>query len=408
MRRLSSRGWLGRQRASAESPVTSSGGLRRPLHIVQAAAFPYPSPQGSQVYVRGMARALARRGHRVTVACYAHGVGPSDPEYAVVRTPPVPGYDNLRAGPDLVKPLLDAALAVQLARVGGDVVHAHNYEAPLAAALSRVRTRAPVVYCAHNTMGEELHTYFEGRVARRLARGVGQLLDRTVPRLADHALAIHDGAVPTLRSLGCRHVSCVPPGVDPHDLRACPPVELPPGPWVIYAGNPDAYQDLDVLVAAMRELPDVGLVMVSASPLDHWAAQGLPRARFVQTASFEVVRSHLAAATVAALPRTVCTGYPIKMLNYLGMGLPTVAAEGSARLLPGVVSVPNRDPSALAAAIRQLVDDAPRRRALARDAREHVLAHCTWDARAEDLEDVYREVLARHAVRGDGRVPQAV
>ena len=345
--------------------------------------------------MRGMARALARRGHRVTVACYAHGVGPVDSDYEVVRTPPVPGYKNLRAGPDLVKPLLDAALAWKLAQIGGDIVHAHNYEAPLAAALARVRTQAPIVYCAHNTMGEELHTYFDGRVARGLARRVGRLLDLTVPRLADHALAIHEGAVPTLRELGCPWVTAVPPGIDPHDVRPCTPANLPPGPWVVYAGNPDAYQDLDVLIEAMRQLPDVGLLMVSASSLTHWRNQGLKKARFVETTDFEEVRSLLAAATIAALPRTVCTGYPIKLLNNLGMGLPTVAAEGSARPLPGVMSVPNHDAEQMARTIRFWVDRPEQCRKVGREAREYVVSHCSWAARAVELEAVYHAVLQR-------------
>lgn len=381
-------------------PVDAQGRLRRPLHVVQAAAFPFPSPQGSQVYVRGMARALARRGHRVTVACYAHGQGDVDDDYDVVRTPPVPGYDNLRAGPDLVKPWLDLALAARLARLDADVVHAHNYEAPLSAALARLKTRTPIVYCAHNTMGEELHTYFDGRVARRLARLAGRALDRSVPRLADHALGIHQGAVPVLRELGCAHVSCVPPGVDPDDVAPVEPHVLPPGPWVVYAGNPDAYQDLDVLVAAMRQLPDVGLLMVSASSLESWAQAGLPRARFVQTGDYREVRRWMAAAHVAALPRTVCTGYPIKLLNSLGMGIVTVCAAGSSRPLPGVVTVPDHDPDAMAAEIRALVDHADRRRTLGAAARAHVLAHCTWDARARDLEAVYIDVLARPRRRG--------
>lgn len=369
--------------------------MRRPLRIVQAAAFPFPSPQGSQVYVRGMARALARRGHDVTVACYAHGVGEPDPEYRVVRTPAVRGYDNLRAGPDLVKPFLDAALALRLGRLEADVVHAHNYEAPLAAALARIWTRVPIIYNAHNTMGEELHTYFEGRLARRIAHRVGRALDRTVPRLADHALAISAPGVDSLRALGCARVSHVAPGVDPDELPETRPAELPPGPWVVYAGNPDRYQDLDVLVEAMRSVPEAGLLMVSASPLDEWAASGLPRLRLVQTASFAEVRGLLAASSVAALPRTVCTGYPIKLLNYLGMGLPTVAAEGSAQRLPGVVTVPNRDPAAMAAALRTLVVDEERCRRLGAAARDHVLTSCTWDARAVELEAVYWDVLRR-------------
>ncbi|MCB9777320.1 MAG: glycosyltransferase family 4 protein [Alphaproteobacteria bacterium] len=369
--------------------------MSRPLHIVQAAAFPFPSPQGSQVYVQGMARALARRGHRVTVACYAHGVGQPDSIYDVVRTPAVPGYGNLRAGPDLVKPVLDLALAARLARLRADIVHAHNYEAPVAAALARLRTGTPIVYCAHNTMAEELHTYFEGRIARSVARRAGRLLDRTVPRLADHAQAISPAAVRTLQALGCSHVSMVPPGIDPDELPMTVPAALPPGPWVVYAGNPDAYQDLDVLFDAMARVPGARLLMVSASSLAAWRARGLPGLHTVETDDFAVVRSLLAAADIAALPRTRCTGYPIKLLNYLGMGLPTVAAQGSAQPLPGVVAVPDRDAAAFADAVSALLEHPERRARLAADARAHVLQHCTWDARAAELEALYRSVLSR-------------
>ena len=372
----------------------------RPLHIVQVAAFPYPTSQGSQVYVRGMARALARRGHRVTVACYAHGGCGSDPGVEVVRTPAFPGYDNLRAGPDLVKPVLDLALAVVLARLKADVFHAHNYEAPLAAALAQRVRPTPMVYSAHNTMSEELHTYFQRPLARRLARRLGGVLDATVPRLADHAIAINPQTAPFLSQMGCRQVSVVPPGVDPDELPLTAPAALPPGPWVVYAGNPDAYQDLDVLVAAMKRLPEVGLLMVSASPLASFHQLGLPRLRCVQTDDFSVVRAYLAAADLAVLPRTVCSGFPIKLLNYLGMGLPTVAASGSARPMPGMVSVAGHNPAAMAAAIAALLQDSTRRAALSAAARAHVLTHCTWDARGAELEKVYLSVLSERSVSG--------
>jgi glycosyltransferase involved in cell wall biosynthesis len=369
--------------------------LDRPLRIVQAAAFPFPSPQGSQVYVRGMARALARRGHHVTVACYSHGAGQVDHEYQVVRTPAVPGYRNVRAGPDLVKPFLDLALAVRLARLRADIVHAHNYEAPLAAVLSRLWTGVPVVYNSHNTMSEELHTYFDGRLAKAVARRVGAVLDHSVPRMADHAVAINARAVPVLQSFGCRAVSHVPPGIEPDDLPETRPAKLPPGPWVVYAGNPDRYQDLDVLVEAMRQVPMARLLLVSASPLDEFAACDLPGLRCVVTQDFAEVRSLIAAADVAALPRAVCSGYPIKLLNYLGMGVPTVAAEGSARDLPGVVVVPNRDPAAMACALNDLLRSPDHLQSLGKSARTHVLTRCTWQARAVELEHVYAQVLSR-------------
>jgi glycosyltransferase involved in cell wall biosynthesis len=351
--------------------------------------------QGSQVFVRGMARALAQRGHAVTVACYGHGQGEPDPDYAVVRTPRVPGYGSLRAGPDLIKPALDLALAARIAQIPADVVHAHNYEAPVSAYLARRLTGVPVVYGAHNTMSEELHTYFDRPSTRRIARCAGHMLDRTIPKRADHALALTPRGVDTLTGLGCRAVDCVPPGVDMAELSCSEPEIVPGGPWVVYAGNPDRYQDLDVLVDAMRLVPQAGLLLISASPLDQWADCGLPRIRCIQTTDFERVKALLAGSAVAAVPRTVCSGYPIKLLNYLGMGIPTVAAAGSAQDLPGVISVPNSDPGAMAAAIRILIEQGGRRAALGARARRHIAEHCTWAARAQELEAVYMEVISR-------------
>ncbi len=370
-------------------------GVDRPLRIVQAAAFPFPTPQGSQVFVRGMARALARRGHDVTVACYAHGRGDPDPEYRVVRTPAFPGYNNLRAGPDFVKPLLDVALAARIARIPADVVHAHNYEAPLAAAMARMLTGVPVVYGAHNTMSEELHTYFEGQVTQRIARKLGRLMDRTIPSMADHAISLSAHGVDTLIQLGCDSVSFIEPGVDMDDLACSGPEEVPGGPWVVYAGNPDRYQDLDVLVEAMHQVPQAGLLLISASGLEEWEGCGLERIKCITTSDFARVKALLSGAAVAALPRTVCSGYPIKLLNYLGLGVPTVAAEGSSQDLPGVISVPNRDPDAMAAAIRTLINDPVRRKEMGARARAHVAEECSWEARARDLEGVYAAVLGR-------------
>ena len=53
-----------------------------------------------------------------------------------------------------------------LRKIRPDIIHVHNYEAPMVAVLGKVLSRdlrgVPIVYSAHNTMGEELSTYFEG------------------------------------------------------------------------------------------------------------------------------------------------------------------------------------------------------------------------------------------------------
>ena len=51
------------------------------------------------------------------------------------------GYTNMRAGPDVVKPLLDAWMVMKLRGIRPDVIHVHNYEAPLVAVLGKVLSR---------------------------------------------------------------------------------------------------------------------------------------------------------------------------------------------------------------------------------------------------------------------------
>ena len=48
------------------------------------------------------------------------------------------------------------------------------------------------------------------------------------------------------------------------------------------------------------------------------------------------------AADVAVLPRSVCSGFPIRIFKYLAIGTPVVLAEGSDIDLEGV-SFPNGD-----------------------------------------------------------------
>ena len=185
----------------------------------------------------------------------------------------------------------------------------------------------------------------------------------------------------------------VAPGVDFAELEDVVPAELPEGPWVVYAGNPDVYQDLPVLMDAMRQLDGVGLLMVSASCLDDWAKVGLPKFMAVQTSDFSEVKRLVSAADVAAIPRTVCSGFPIKLLNTLGLGVPTVVAEGSARGLPGRWWFPTETPEQWRAPY--VTFSRPEyRRGLSARARSHVRRACTWDARAAELEAIYARVVA--------------
>ena len=376
------------------------------MKILHIGTFPYPSPQGSQVYVRSILLGLARLGHQVELLCYGHGVGSTEVEEAlgikIHRVPTIFGYNNMRAGPDFTKPVLDAWMGWMLRKLRPDVIHVHNYEAPLVAVLGKLLTKhllcVPIVYSAHNTMQEELPTYFKGTLTRRAMKHFGTILDNAIPRLAAQSLVLREESVAMLRSLGCSNVSAVTPGIDPNEflelskLRSSKPKGMEYGQWVVYAGNPDAYQNIEVLMAAMNELPEVGLVMVSASDTTEWTRDKGDVLR-IHTTNFTDVQHVIANSDLAVIPRMACAGFPMKLLNYLALECVTLVSEGSMVDLPGVVSFSNGNVKELVALLSELLKDDQRRNHLAKRAKLGVLRDCTHRAQAEKMVEIYSNLL---------------
>jgi glycosyltransferase involved in cell wall biosynthesis len=378
--------------------------------VLMVGAFPFPSPQGGQVYAGGMARALHRRGHLVRLATYGYGGGvwPAD----LVRVPvPAVGGTTLRSGPHLGKVALNAALVAGLVRTmrahPPDVIHAHHGEAVLAAVTARriAGVTAPVVYNLHTSFGEELLVYLpdrwrDARVVDAVSRA-GHALDVQLAKLADAAVAPSRRGAELLRAWGAGDVTVALPGFDPAELvrgdaaRARALWDLDDRPWVVYAGNLDPYQELDVLLAAMAQLPEAGLLVVTASPhaevLARAAAAGLRASsvRSTGTAGLDALRDALAVASASAIPRSVCAGFPMKLLNTLASGVVTVVAAGSAPALEGVLVVPDRNPGAMAGALRSLLDDPEMTARLGRSAASGVRASLGWDAAVRPIESLY-------------------
>ena len=376
------------------------------MNIVQVGTFPYPSPQGSQVYVRGIVRGLAQMGHTVDLVCYGHGIGDTRIEeqmgVQIWRTPAIRGYQRMRAGPDIVKPLLDVLMALKLRNCQPDIIHVHNYEAPFVAWMAKwlyPHLRGiPVVYSAHNTMEDELPTYFSKPRIRRLSARFGRVLDQQIPKRHAHSIVLREQSVQQLKLLGCSHVSVVSPGIDPteflsvEELREIAPLEMSKGQWIVYAGNPDGYQDLHILMEALNRIPEVNFVFVSSSDATHWKRTD-GRTLYIQTNDFSVVQAIIEAADLAVIPRMNCTGFPIKLLNYLALGTVSICADGSSISAPGVVVVPNGNIDAIVREVGVYLNNEGLRDRMGNLAKEYALNEFTWRAQAKKLTEIYQSLL---------------
>ncbi len=380
--------------------------------IAMVAACPFPVPQGSQVLLRQTAEGLAARGHEVHLVTYGYGCGGYDGPAILHRAPnPVP-VQTTAAGPNWAKPLLDAALVATLRRVVRrcrcDLIHAHNYEALVAGLAAG---GAPVVYHAHNALGDELPYYTRWRGP---ARRLGAWADRTFPRRAHGVIAPHARLKEYLLSCGCapEQVAVIPPPADPGLLTL--PIETGAAPAVLYAGNLDRYQNLPFLEEVMDRvravLPSVRFIIASHQPgnLARSGAgtlgrrtRGLSPLPFLEAEAVPVgdpgtLREVYAQDVVVAVPRVSWSGYPIKLVNAMAAGKAIVACAGAAHpLVDGLNGrvVPDNAAAAFAGALLDCLGDPGLRARLGKGARLTAQTAHRPERIAAAIEDLYGRVL---------------
>ena len=132
-----------------------------------------------------------------------------------------------------------------------------------------------------------------------------------------------------------------PPLVDPHAPPAPEAVEalrreLALGPWpvVLYSGNFEPYQGVELLLDAVRLLPHVQLLLMGGGPADVARMKEAARERGVgERCVFSGQRppsdlpAFLGLADVVASPRSRGENTPFKIFTYLASGRPLVATR---------------------------------------------------------------------------------
>ncbi len=185
------------------------------------------------------------------------------------------------------------------------------------------------------------------------------------------------------------------------------------GPRIVLAvGRLIYYKGFEYLIRAMQQI-DARLLLVGEGPLRatlERAAQaaGLgDRVVFVGEAQPEDVVAHFKAADLFVLPsierseafgivqlEAMACGIPVVNTN-LPSGVPTVSPHG----LTGL-TVPPREPAALAKAITQLLDDPDLRRRFGEAARRRVEAEFTLDLMGRRMLGLYDELLGLESAFG--------
>lgn len=391
--------------------------MKRILYLHQH----FSTPDGATATrSHALARALAARGHAVTLACgqYAGAAsGLRGPflggrregavgsfrvvEWAIPCGNAMPLAARGRAFLDYAA----RATALALSRPWDLVIASST---PLTVALPALAARrlrgTPFVFEIRDPWPELPRAMGIGGPA--LWWGLDQLADAAC-RGASTVVALSEGMAATARAHGAAAVAVLPNGCD-LDLfgpQVTPwrPEGLPPGHMLaVYAGARGPANGLiQLLRAALRlqlEAAPVTLLLVgegaeTATLRTQAIDWGLRNLRFLDPLPKPRLAGLLAGADIglqclSPVPEFAELTAPNKLMDYLAAGLPVVANLGgaAARLLAGEegegpcgIATPPGDAAALAAAISALVDDPARRAAMGAAARAQ--AERRWDRR---------------------------
>lgn len=388
-----------------------------PLRVLMIAPTPYFADRGCHVRIYEEARALTELGHEVRIATYH--LGRDMPGIPTLRTPRVPWYKKLSAGPSWHKPYLDILLfftALRAARAfRPDVIHAHLHEGAFIGLLLKMLIPVPLVFDCQGSLTAEMIDHGFIRRGSLLFR-LFACLERFINRRAD---AIVTSSGPGARTLsaewgvsGERVLSLID-GVNAEEFRPLPREEarralhLPPDVTIaVFLGVLNRYQGVDLLLESIRILRGKG------SPV-HFLVMGFPEEEYRRTAEqmgigesvtftgrVEYARAplYLSAGDIALSPKISRTEANGKLFNYMACGLPTVVFDTPVNreiLGDAGVYAAHGDPADFAARIEMLVNDRALRDMLAVRLAEMAVTEHSWLARGRTLIGLYRRLLAR-------------
>ncbi len=378
------------------------------------------SDYGCHVRILEEARTLLQLGNQVTICTYHNGR--DVPGLDIRRTVPIPWRTDYEVGSSRHKLGFDVllsckALAVAM-RLRPDIVHGHTHEGTLIGFLPSKLVRAPLVLDFQGSMTGEMvdHRFLnpEGRFygpARRLEEKIVQL-PSAILTSSRHALALLTNDF----HLAPDRIIAIPDCVDAASFSPKPEQErralkarlgIPAGRQVVvYLGLLAEWQGTGLLLRAARQLvdrrPDVHFLIMGFPSVDtysHMARQlGLEDyVTFTGKIPYEQAPDFLAAGDVAVAPKTSATEGSGKILNYMAMGLPTVAFDVpvSREYLDGLgIYAKKRSVGSLADAMESLLSDSEKVARLGAALRQRAVERYSWMSAGKRIMDVYDRVSA--------------
>jgi glycosyltransferase involved in cell wall biosynthesis len=320
---------------------------------------------------------------------------------------PKGGFDSIQGMYQMFR------LAIFLRRGGFQIVHTHDLYANLLGIPAAFIARVPVIISSQRDLAHlDLYRTRRRIWLRRLQKlsaavltNAGAVRDAVLAEnhfAPEKVRVIHNGVDLEKFSHGSRDRTWLVPGTGPEVARET---------WIALVGN--MHSDVKghpTLIAAAgeitREFPEARFVLIGDGAMrkdfERQVAELGLSTHFLFLGRRDDVPRILACCDIAVLP-SKAEGLPNAVLEYLAVGLPTVATRvgGNAEIIrdgeTGLLVSPG-DSSAFAQAMLRLLRDPGLRASLARNGREYVASEFSFQKMIGNTDQLYTELLHARGV----------
>ena len=392
------------------------------LRVLKIAPTSFFADYGCHVRILEETLALQRMGQQVRICTYPtgrdlHGLD-------IRRAPGIPGLNSVRIGTSRRKPYLDILLTcralAEAARFRPDLVHAHLHDGALIGYVVSRACGIPLVFDFQGSMTSEMIDHgFLSRESR--VYGPLRWLERKIDHISDAIMTSSTHAAElVINEFGCSSakVHSVPDGVNTDTFRPRWEVDpavirmlraklgIPEGRRVVvYLGLLAEYQGASHLLRAAAKLlqrqPNVHFLVMGYPGQERYRAAAahlgiLDHVTFTGALPYELAPIYLPLGDVAISPKMSATEGNGKLLNYMAVGLPTVAFDTPVnRELLGEAGAyaPLGDAEALSERLEELLTNEDRAQGIGRALRVRAVERYSWDRGCLRVLEVYRQVI---------------
>ena len=376
---------------------------------------PFFQPRGTPISVYFRLKALSSLGHKVDLVTYHLGEDKPINKLQIFRIPNPFFIRSIKIGPSLRKIPLDILMLIKtLSRLLSqkyDLIFSHEEAGLWGAALAKIWS-IPHIYDMHSSLPQQLENFDFSR--SRLLKRFFEAIELFILKHSQAVIVICPDLQQTVKKLGWDSKSILLENILDFDFPPFSPgavsqkrqeLASAADKIVLYAGNFQPYQGIDLLLEAAAQMPQPGVVFVlvgdtpAAVHRMQLKAQKLnisDRVHFTGQVDPSLMPLYLAVADVLVSPRLSGTNTPLKIYSFLKSGKPVVATNlwTHTQVLNEKISILTEPEAAsLAAGLTMALND-PEAQTRAQAAHEQAQREYTFPKYLEKIQQVLDKALA--------------